>query len=210
MQNFVEFYNVVKPYVPKVNLLLLRQQEVEEEDYSWANSKPIQDVSKCHVEHCSLTGTITTWYLPTEQKLATISYDSVGNGSHLEEDMPAIISTSNEPINNNVPTAGSSVQNDVIAVKARLWYVVKFLDEKQKPVKYVVQLLEVSPDKSNLIVQSYISTSYKGDAAKRCFKKYHGPTETINVQQILHSLPKPSEFPTGGRALFVEPVKDVK
>ena len=51
--------------------------------------------------------------------------------------MPAIVSTSNETVNSNVPT-NVIIKARMWYVKARLWYVVKFVNEKQKPVNYVV------------------------------------------------------------------------
>ena len=75
VQNYIEFHNIVKPYVPKVTLLLLKQKDVEESNNGqslWADSKAIPGVSSCHVAHCSLTGTITAWQLLEEEKLVTI------------------------------------------------------------------------------------------------------------------------------------------
>ena len=85
MQDFVESYNIVKPYVPSVTLLLLQKKEVEQETSDkdpWAETKPIKNVTNCHVSHCRITGQITVWSLPGGNKLAVINYGDVGSCSN--------------------------------------------------------------------------------------------------------------------------------
>ena len=199
--------------MPKVNLLLLRQKEVEDSivaDDPWAHSKPIQGVSRCHVAHCSLTGALSVWHLPGEEKLTSVSYDGVGNVSRQDVSTTTASIESPNVSNINVLEVSPSVHNDLIAVKKGLWYVVQFTNGKQKAVKYVAQVLAVSTDKESMTIQSYLSTSYKGDATKRCFKKYTGPAETVDKDQITDSLPKPVDLLSGGRVLFADTVKGVK
>ena len=59
---------------------------------------------------------------------------------------------------------------------------------------FVVKVVSVSNDKKSLTVQSYLSTSYKGDtsSAKTCFKKYQEPEEEVDTEQVVSALPKPA------------------
>ena len=129
-------------------------------------------MSNCHVSLCSITGEITVWSLPGENKLAVINYGDVGSGSNdstTTDVAQSLLVSKDDPV--TPPCDG-----DVIPIKVGCWNLVEFTDGKVK-TSFVVKVVSVSNDKKSLTVQSYVSTSYKGEtsSAKTCFKKYQGP-----------------------------------
>ena len=188
VQDYTEFYKVVKPYVPEITLLLLKQKDVEESLLSnpWDSCKPITGVSKCHMSKCSMTGRITVFYLPGEKELSTVSYESFVSSS-----------TSSQ---NELPAAPPS---ETIPVRSGFWYTAEFTDGS-KTAKYLVQIKSIGKDKKTVTVQSYMSCAYKHYLSnmKTCFKKVPGPEETIEVEDILSEVARPCEFLKGGKVLF--------
>ena len=214
VQDYVEFYNIVKPYVPKVTLILLRKKDVEESMKSnpWADSIAIPGVGSCHVSHCNLAGNIIAWELPRENKLATISYCGIelreGSSSSRIED-PAVLpppAPPSTPISN-----AKKAPSDAIPVKSGSWYVIRFTDGKVTTC-FLAQIMTVSKDKKTVIIQSYTATSYKHltSSMKICFKRYPGPDETVSINQIVLSTQPPIEFLSGGKVLLKQSVKGVK
>ena len=80
VQDFKEFYEVAKKYVPGVTLFLLPKEKVEEKtevDQPWKEVLPLPGVGRIHWAKCSLTGKITIRELPDENDLSDIMYTAI-------------------------------------------------------------------------------------------------------------------------------------
>ena len=85
------------------------------------------------------------------------------------------------------------------------------LTDGKVKTSFAVKVVSVSNDKKSLTVQSNLSTSYKGrhQVQKPCFKKYQGPEEEVDTEQVVSALPKPAML-LGERVHFKTQVKELK